>query len=85
LQQLPQQEMKLCSCCFVVQAEAFFAQQRHSAGSSRYAAAAALLAKRLAQLPRPVMANRSNSSITINVDRRGAADAYIQVNQTPLL
>jgi hypothetical protein len=38
-----------------------------------------LVAKRLAQLPRPVMANRSNSSITINVDRRGAADADIQV------
>jgi hypothetical protein len=38
-----------------------------------------LLAKRLAQLPRPVMSNRSNSSITINVDRRGAADADIQV------
>jgi hypothetical protein len=31
-----------------------------------------------------VMANRSNSSsITINVDRRGAADADIQVNKPP--
>jgi hypothetical protein len=69
-----------CCCCLsLLQAEAFFAHQRQSASSSRDAAADAALAKRLAQLPRPVMANRSNSSITINVDRRGAADADVQV------
>lgn len=53
------------------QAEEFFAAH---AAPKPHAAAAANLARFTAQLPRPVMISRTDTSITMNVNRRAKAD-----------
>jgi hypothetical protein len=55
-----------------LQAESFFSEAgRAAAASAAYAKHEAALARRVAQLPRPVMSGRSNSSISITIDKRG--------------
>lgn len=56
-----------------MQANSFFSSASAAAASAAaYAKNEAALARRVAQLPRPVMASRTDSSITITVDKRGA-------------
>lgn len=62
----------------LLQAEEFFSQHAKP-GRNAQQGAEAQLSKRLAQLPRPVMAGRSSTSVTVNVDRRGNIDADMQV------
>lgn len=61
-----------CYTADVPQAESFFSEaERAAAASAAYAKHEAALARRVAQLPRPVMAARSDNSITITIDKRG--------------
>jgi hypothetical protein len=54
------------------QAESFFSETNAAAAASAaYAKHEAALARRVAQLPRPVMAARSDNSISITIDKRG--------------
>lgn len=56
-----------------IQAASFFSEANAAAAAAaEYAKHEAALARRVAQLPRPVMTSRSDSSITITVDKRGA-------------
>ena len=59
-------------CVWVLQAESFFSEANAAAAASAaYAKNEAALARRVAQLPRPVMTGRTDNSITITVDKRG--------------
>jgi hypothetical protein len=56
----------------VPQAESFFSEANAAAAASAaYTKNEATLARRVAQLPRPVMTGRTDNSITITVDKRG--------------
>lgn len=55
-----------------LQAESCFSEAgRVAAASAAYAKHESALARRVAQLPRPVMSARSDSSISITIDKRG--------------
>lgn len=55
-----------------LQANSFFSEANAAAASAAaYAKHEAALARRVAQLPRPVMASRTDTSINITVDKRG--------------
>lgn len=58
-------------CCAVCQAESFFSeQQAAAAAAAAYSKQEAALARRVAQLPRPVMAARGDTSLTMSIDKR---------------
>ena len=60
-------------CCSVLQASSFFSEASAAAEAAAvYAKHATALARRVAQLPRPVMSSRTDTSICITVDKRGA-------------
>jgi hypothetical protein len=62
----------LCCALTTCQAESFFSEANAAAAASAaYAKNEAALARRVAQLPRPVMAARSDNSISITIDKRG--------------
>jgi osmotically-inducible protein OsmY len=65
----------------VPQAESFFSeQQAAAAAAAAYAKEEAALARRVAQLPRPVMSARSDTSITMTIDKRAPMDGTMAVS-----
>jgi uncharacterized protein (DUF58 family) len=55
----------------VCQAESFFSEQQAAAeAAAAYAKHEAALARRVAQLPRPVMSARTDTSVTMTIDKR---------------